>query len=73
MNPKAASEQFDTQQRIAAVTAVAMANAWRRVGDDFDAGWANVRPQAIATMQLGRAATIHRASPYIAERNNRTA
>lgn len=67
MNPKAASEQFETQQRIAAVTAVAMANVWRRVGDDFDAGWANVRPQAIATMQLGRAATIHRASPYIAD------
>lgn len=67
MNPKAASEQFDTQQRIAAVTAVAMANAWRRVGDDFDAGWSNVRTQAIATMQLGRAATIHRASPYIAD------
>lgn len=67
MIPKAASEQFDTQQRIAAVTAAAVANAWRRVGDDFDAGWANVRTQAVATVQLGRAATIHRASPYVSD------
>jgi len=67
MIPQSSSDQLQTQQRIAAVTAGAVANAWRRVGEDFDAGWANVRASAVNTLQLGRAATIHRAAPYVSD------
>lgn len=62
--PKSTILQYDRQQQIAAVTVVAMRRLALRIGDDFDAGWWRVRPQAVQTLQLGRAAAVHAAIPY---------
>lgn len=63
-NPEAAVSQYDRQRAIAVLTAARLRRLWGRVGDDFDSGWAAVRSEAVATLQLGRAATVHAAIQY---------
>lgn len=64
MIPESCRRQYEIQQRIAALTASALGRLGRRIGSDFDAGWALVRPQALSVLQLGRAATVHAALSY---------
>lgn len=63
--PRAAREQYERQQVIAAVTAASLRRLVLRLGPDFDLGWLSVRPQVLAVLQLGRAATVHAAFPYM--------
>lgn len=38
-----------------------------QLGPNFDAGWASLRPRMVALLQLGRAATVHAAVPYMSD------
>lgn len=49
---------------MAAVTVAALTRLWALAGTEFSEGWQQIRPRAVATLQLGRAATIHAAVPY---------
>lgn len=63
--PESATTQYWRQQEIAIATVALLRRQWVRIGDDFDAGYAAVRSQMIRTLQLGRAATVHAAMPYM--------
>lgn len=56
--------QYRRQAAVAATTAASVAKLWRRVGDDFDSGWGNVRLQVNAVVTAGRAASVRLAVPY---------
>ena len=62
--PQAAIRQYQRQQELAAITVKALTRLWALAGTEFDAGWRHIRPRAVETLQLGRAATIHAAMPY---------
>lgn len=62
--PQATAEFYRQQQRIAELTGRAVAQQWRQVGDDFDAGWEAVRPGTVQAMQAGMAATVRSATAY---------
>lgn len=49
------------------MTVAALTRLWAQVGAEFDLGWRQVRPRAVETLQLGRAAAIHAAMPYTSE------
>lgn len=49
------------------MTVAALTRLWVLAGVEFDDGWRQVRPRAVETLQLGRAATIHAAVPYTSE------
>lgn len=61
---QAASEQYRRQQAISATTAASVGRLWRRMGDDFDASWAVVGPQALDVVELGREAAVANALGY---------
>lgn len=65
--PKTTIRQYDRQQQIAALTVAALRRLALRLGEDFDAGWWQVRSQAVQTLQLGRAAAVHAAIPYTSQ------
>lgn len=71
--PTSAVEQYERQQQIAGRTAISLRRLVSLMGDDFDAGWIRVRDRAFATVQLGRAASIHAAMPYTSELLSETA
>lgn len=62
--PTSAVEQYERQQQIAGVTALALRRLVAQMGDDFDTGWLRVRGRAVEALQLGRAAAVHAAVPY---------
>ena len=62
--PRAAVEQYERQQVIAAITVKAMLRIWRQAGPDFEASWMAVRRPMLARLQLGRAASVHAAMQY---------
>lgn len=62
--PRAAVQQYERQQVIAAITAKAMLRTWKQAGPDFDASWLAVRRPMLARLQLGRAASVHAAMQY---------
>lgn len=64
--PESSSEQYRIQQGIAATTTAAASRLWRRVGDDFDRSWAEVRGRMLTVVETGRAATVAAALPYTA-------
>jgi len=55
---------YEQQQQIAATTVAAAGKLWRRVGDDFSASWATVRPEMLQTVQLGRMAAATSSVAY---------
>jgi len=57
--PQAAANYYRQQQQLAAVTASAAAKLWGRVGNEFDSGWARVRPQVLSVVQAGRLAAAN--------------
>lgn len=50
--------------QIVDVTSRAVAQQWGRVGDDFDPGWATVRPGIVSVFEAGIGATVAAASAY---------
>lgn len=62
--PRATAEFYRQQQRIAELTGRAVAEQWRRVGDDFDADWAEVRGGTTQVVQAGMAASARSAQEY---------
>ncbi|MEB4613992.1 hypothetical protein [Leucobacter sp. M11] len=44
-----------------------MTRLWAKTGTEFSEGWRQIRARAIETMQVGRAAAIHAALPYMSE------
>lgn len=61
---RAAADQYRRQQAIATTTTAALGKLWRRMGDEFDASWATIRPQALDLVQDGRQAAVNRALVY---------
>lgn len=57
-------DQYRRQQQIAAATAASAAKLWRRLGDDFSAQWADVRPVLLGVVERGRVASVRAALPY---------
>lgn len=61
---RAVAEQYRQQQAIATTTTAGIGKLWRRMGDQFDASWATLRPQALELVQDGRAAAVSVALAY---------
>lgn len=64
MLPQAASDQYRVQQGISTTTATAVGMLWSRMGDDFDSSWAQIRPDMLGLIELGRQAAVARAVGY---------
>lgn len=62
--PQSTTSQYRSQAAIAASAASVVGSLWGRVGDDFDAGWAAIRPQTVAVIERARQATVATALPY---------
>lgn len=60
----ASSEQYRVQQGISTTTAAAVGRLWRRMGDEFDASWARIRPRMLNVVELGRTAAVNNALGY---------
>lgn len=65
MIPQTATQQYRRQQQVTAATVRALRRAWRQAGSDFDLAYGRLRPRLVETVQLGRAAAIHAATPYV--------
>ena len=65
--PRVAVEQYERQQAVAAATVPALRRLVLGMGADFDAGWSQVRGRAVEVLQLGRAASVHAAIPYVSD------
>lgn len=61
-----AAEQYRIQQGISTTTASGAVALWRRMGDDFDASWARIRPQTLDLVEKGRTAAVVNALGYTA-------
>lgn len=72
---RAVADQYRRQQAIATTTTAALGKLWHRMGDEFDASWERIRPQALELVQDGRLAAVNRALQYtpavLAETNQR--
>lgn len=64
MIPRATAEQYEAQQAIAATTVAALDTLWRRMDDDFDKSWQDIRPTALDLVGAGRAAAVRSAIEY---------
>lgn len=62
--PQASARFYREQQRIAEVTTRSILRLWRGAGDDFDAGWASIRPDATRLLLAGVGAAISSAAAY---------
>lgn len=65
MIPKASTRQYRRQQQVTAATVKALRRTWRQAGSEFDIAYRMLRSRLVDTMQLGRAAAIHAATPYV--------
>lgn len=63
--PRSSIRQYERQQQIAGVTVAAMRRLWAQAGTEFDVAYRQLRPRLVSTLQLGRAASIHAATPYV--------
>lgn len=62
---RTAEVQLRRQQAIAGTTAAVLGRLWRRLGSDFSAEWAQVRPQGVEALQAGRSAAVASAVGYV--------
>ncbi|MDQ7877362.1 hypothetical protein Q9R08_05160 [Microbacterium sp. QXD-8] len=62
--PLSAREQYRLQQGISSTTTAAVAQAWRGMGDEFDASWERVGPTLVNVVELGRRAAVANAVGY---------
>lgn len=65
MLPRASSEFYAGQQRITAVALANMRRLWRQMGNDYDASWRRIRPQAVALMTAGQTAAARQVDDYL--------
>jgi len=61
---QSADNYYRQQQQIAAATVAAAGKLWRRVGDDFAPGWAEVRTPLLEVVTLGRMAAATSSVDY---------
>ena len=65
MLPRASADFYAGQQRITAVVIANMRRLWRQMGDDYDASWRRIRPQAVALMVAGQTAAVQQTDAYL--------
>lgn len=63
--PPAAREYAREQRSEIAAAVAAVRRQWRRVGEDFDAGWAMIQPQVVAVATLAQERVSSGALAYI--------
>jgi hypothetical protein len=63
--PAAASNYYQTQQTIAVSTVAASGRLWSKMGDNFEADWAELRPQTLRVVQNGRLAAAVSSVGYV--------
>ncbi len=63
--PRSSTKQYQRQQVIAGVTVSALQQLWAKSSSDFDVSYQRLRGRMLETLQLGRAATVHAAIPYM--------
>lgn len=65
MLPRAASDFYALQQRVATATANEVRRIWRRqMGDDFDSSWRRTSPAVLAVLAEGQAQMALRSATY---------
>lgn len=65
MLPAAATEFYAKQQRVNQTAVNEIRRAWRRMGDDFDAGWSRVGPVALAALMEAQRQMTEAAADYV--------
>mgnify|MGYP003397248831 FL=1 len=63
---RSAEGQYRRQALVSARTASIARKLWGRLGDDFSAEWAGMRPLMVDVVESGRAAAVVTALPYTA-------
>lgn len=63
--PQAAADHYLQQQAIAVLAANTILAAWRRMGEDFDAGWALIQSDVLAILEAAQLAAARSAQPYL--------
>lgn len=63
--PRVSIQQYERQQVIAGLIVPALRRLWMNAGSDFDIAYGALRPRMNEVLQLGRAATVHAAMPYV--------
>lgn len=64
--PTAAASHYRTQQRIAALVALAVTRMWRKMTDDFDTSWSRIAPDMVGIVADGQFAAARTADVYLA-------
>lgn len=67
MLPQASSDHRQAQLRLAAATVLAARRIWARMGDDFDASWAQLDKQVTSLVVAGQLAAAQLAEPYLVD------
>lgn len=65
MLPPAATDFYATQQRVNAAAVREARRAWRRMGDDFDAGWRRASPTILAALIEAQRQMTDKALRYV--------
>jgi hypothetical protein len=65
--PAAAADHYRTQQQIGAIAAGTANRLWARVGDDFDAGWNQVREPLLDIVTTAQTAAARTSIAYLAD------
>lgn len=63
---QAATDQYREQQALSVAAASDVGRQWSRMGDDFDASWARVKPRILSTLEGARAEAVGVAVGYTA-------
>jgi len=61
---QSANNYYELQQQIAAITTASAKKLWKRMGPDFSSSWADIRPEMLNIVQLGRAAAASSSLGY---------
>jgi hypothetical protein len=65
--PEVAAEHYRQQQRIGVVTASAVKRLWGRIGEDLDAGYAQIEGQLLELVVAGQTAAARTGAQYISQ------
>ena len=61
---QSANNYYELQQQISAITTASAKKLWKRMGPDFSSSWADIRPEMLNIVQLGRAAAASSSLGY---------
>lgn len=67
MLPDAAANHYRDQQRLTVATLASVRAQWRRMGDDFDASWREVRPRVITLLAAAQLGAARAGAVYVPE------